>query len=97
MATARCAPVPTEAPVDFGTTGCGARPFLERLGVLPAYRHPEPILVPGDLRIHRYPLRPPLPLATLQRPLLGQPAPDRGKSLAWPHPDLAGAEEVFPE
>lgn len=64
----------------------GARNFLERIGILTAYRNPEPRIVPADFKVHRLPLEAPLPLSDLQGYLNGDPPPDRGQTLEWPHP-----------
>jgi hypothetical protein len=70
---------------DFSQSGYAARGYLERIGVLRADRGPTPRLVPSELRVHTTPLFPPNPAARLVEYLLGQPAPDRGQTLDWPH------------
>jgi hypothetical protein len=81
-----------EAVVDYNTAG-SAKNFLERIGVLAAARLPSPRIQPGLSRVHTIPLFAPLPLAGLQHHFNGEPAPDQGKTLEWPHPDLKREEE----
>ena len=90
--TASCCPNPgREAIVDFDAVG-GAKPFLERAELIRAYRNPEPRLQPGASRVHTIPLKSPLPLPELQGHFVGEPPPDQGKTLGWPHPDLESEE-----
>lgn len=63
-----------------------ARSFLERIGIWPSYRNPEARITPANFKVHTLPLSPPLPLPALQDYLQGDPAPDRGQTLEWPHP-----------
>jgi hypothetical protein len=61
--------------------------FLERTGMLNAYRNPAPRVSPDDLLVHSIPLKTPFPLPELQRGLDGSPsAPARGQTNEWPHP-----------
>ena len=61
--------------------------FLERSGLLMAYRNPSPRFSPSELLVHSIPLQAPLPLPELQRGLEGSPAaPARGQTKNWPHP-----------
>ena len=61
--------------------------FLERSGLLFAYRNPAPKISPLDFLVHSIPLEAPLPLPELQRGLEGSPAaPSRGQTKEWPHP-----------
>jgi hypothetical protein len=61
--------------------------FLERSGLLFAYRNPVPQISPAELLVHSIPLTAPLPLPELQRGLEGSPAaPARGQTKHWPHP-----------
>lgn len=63
-------------------------PFLERAGLIPAHRNPQPRCSPRDLLIHQLPLTPPLPLPELQGYLEGEPSPpDRGVTQDWPFPE----------
>lgn len=63
--------------------------FLERGGFIQTYRNPTPRISPRALGIHNRPEAEiaPLPLPELQYHLNGDPAPDRGQTLEWPHPD----------
>ena len=62
--------------------------FLERTGILPTYRNPEPRIEPGALKAHKIPLQAPLPLPGLQWPLDGEHnPPDRHQTVDWPHPE----------
>ena len=62
--------------------------YLERAGIIPTYRNPEARIMPGGLKIHQAPEGgiAPLPLPALQDYLNGDPEPDRGQTLDWPHP-----------
>lgn len=64
------------------------RHYLERAGIIPTYRNPGPRIEPRSHAIHTEPdaIVAPLPLPTLQGYLNGDPAPDRGQTLEWPHP-----------
>lgn len=91
--TCRCCPDSgVDASVDFNTAG-SARNFLERIGILKAYRNPMPAMTTGASLVHEIPLSPPLPLPELLGFLDGEPAPDRGKTLSWPHPDFEAERE----
>jgi len=90
--TVSCCPSPgVENIVDWSFAG-GAKPFLERAGLIRAYRNPEPRMQPGESRVHTVPLKEPLPLPELQEHFVGEPPPDQGKTLDWPHPDLKAEE-----
>lgn len=97
MGRGRCAPLSVLVVADFSNASYSAKPFLERMGIFEARRNPESKFAPGQLRVHNYPLRPPLPSAALQEHLLGENPPDRGRTLDWPHPDLPAAEDDFSE
>lgn len=81
-----CVSSDVEATADFAVVG-GAKPFLERIGVLAADRLPGPRVQPSSWRVHSIPLKAPTPLPDLQSHLVGDPPPDHGKTLEWPHPD----------
>lgn len=74
------------APLTFAGRYYGARAFLQRQGLLPPDGMPSPRTDPYAWKIVRQALHPPLPLPDFQRPLLGEPPPDRGRSFDWPHP-----------
>ena len=60
--------------------------FLERIGVIPTFRNPEPRVEPGTFKAHNIELQAPLPLPALLKHLDGDPAPpDRGETQPWPH------------
>lgn len=93
LKTVTCCSIVTEdAPIDVSQAG-SAKGFLERIGVLRANRNPEPRIQPGHFRVHEIPLTPPLPLPELQSHFSGEPPPDQGQTLHWPHPDLERAAE----
>lgn len=69
---------------DYSQFGYAARGYLERIGILKANPGPAPRLVPSELRVHTTPLFYPNPAAELVTHLLGEPAPDRGQTKAWP-------------
>jgi len=75
--------------IDYSTQLGNAMPFLERAGILPAYRNPGPRIEPAALKVHSAPLQAPLPLPTLQQPLNGSPPPDRAQTYDWPHPEFS--------
>lgn len=58
--------------------------FLQRLGILPTERLPQPVLTPRQLKVHRLPLTAPLPEAAATAYLDGEPPPDRLVTSAWP-------------
>lgn len=60
------------------------RLYLERRGLIRTDRLPTPVVALAALQIRSYPLRDPRP-ADQQRPLEGDPPPDRGVSREWPH------------
>lgn len=60
--------------------------YLERIGVITAYRNPEPRISPGALKAHRLPLYAPKPYYEWQEYLLGDPKGDTGPTLDWPNP-----------
>lgn len=87
MANERCCDLGTvESVVDYSVNLNGARPFLERAGIIPTYRNPGPRIEPRALLVHKAPLKAPLPIPSLQQPLNGNPPPDRGQTREWPHP-----------
>lgn len=88
MSRGRCAPISVDAAADFGSAAYSAKPFLERMGILPARRNPEPGQSPADWPQQNYPLTKPLPPSPLQQHLLGENPPDRGQAQAWPNPTL---------
>lgn len=59
------------------------RLFRERKGLIPTYRAPMPVVAMASLGIRGYRLKDPRP-ADQQRPLEGDPPPDRGVSREWP-------------
>lgn len=60
--------------------------FLQRSGIIPTHKNPEPRIEPGALKVHSLPLEAPLPLPNLMYPFEGDLAPpDRGSTLNWPH------------
>lgn len=61
--------------------------FLERVGILTAYRNPEPRCEPGKMPVHSLTLHPPKPNYMWQGYLQGAEPPDRGPTLPWPHPN----------
>lgn len=63
------------------------RQYLERSGILPPWRNPVPRIEPDRFLIHTEPEAkiPPLPLPELLYHLNGDPPPDRGQTLPWPH------------
>jgi len=65
------------------------RTFLERSGIVKAYRNPEPRIEPRAMSVHNgLNLQPPLPLPGLQWPLDGELSPpDRHETVEWPHPE----------
>lgn len=80
------------SPKNYATQLGSARIFLERHGLLPAYRGPGPRMAPAAMRVHSTPLIPPLPLSELQGYLEGSPPPDRGRTRDWPHPQFSEEE-----
>ena len=97
LKTERCCPSSgVEAILDYSVAG-SAKSFLERTGAFPATRNPLPRTSPGWYRVHQIPLTPPLPLPELQSHFVGEPPPDQGQTLDWPHPDLKAAEELRDE
>lgn len=75
-------------PIDFSVTLVNVDPFLERSALVPAYRNPTPRISTTDWKLHERTLEKPLPLPPLQYPLTGDPIPDAGQTLDWPHPNL---------
>lgn len=62
--------------------------FLQRSGIIPTHKNPEPRIEPRALIVHSLPLEPPLPLPNLLYPEDGDYSPpDRGQTVAWPHPE----------
>ena len=59
------------------------RRFLERRGLIRTDWLPMPVVALAGLQIRSYPLKDPRP-ADQQRPLEGDPNPDRGVSREWP-------------
>ena len=81
-----CGPASSAAPADFSVTPCNGREFLTRIGALDPTVGPLPRFSPSSLRAHSIPLQPPLPWPEYQQHLHGDPVPDRGQTLDWPHP-----------
>jgi len=88
-----CSRAGESAPINVASAG-SAKVFLERIGLLGPEVNPGPRIQPGHFRIHEIPLKAPLPLPELQHHFSGEPAPDQGQTLHWPHPDLERAEEA---
>lgn len=63
--------------------------FLQRSGLVPTHKNPEPRIEPKAFLVHSLELEPPLPLPDLVYHLDGDYSPpDRGQTLQWPHPDI---------
>lgn len=73
------------AGVDFAARTGSAVSFLERAGIVNAFRGPSPGMTPAALRVHSVPLEAPLPDPALLGAEAGSPPPDRGETGPWPH------------
>jgi hypothetical protein len=72
-------------------TNRSSRTWLRRIGLEPTRTGPEPRTAPATMIIHRVPLAEPLPKGELLVFGQGAPAPDRGRTEAWPHGEVTGA------
>lgn len=61
--------------------------FLQRIGLNQVIARPAPRLAPDEHSVHDLELEAPLPLPEFQKPLDGDPPPDRGVSEPWPYPE----------
>lgn len=74
---------------DYATDHGSAREYLQRIGVLETLPT-KPLASFANMRVHRIPLQPPLPLPDL---LPQDGNPDHGQTLEWPHPDLTNVDD----
>jgi hypothetical protein len=62
--------------------------FLQRSGLIPTHKNPEPRIEPRAIKVHSLELELPLPLPNLLYPEDGDYSPpDRGQTFDWPHPE----------
>jgi len=80
-----CATVTRHAPIVWSRPACALQ-FLQRARIIPIVCNPGPRMTMAQSRAHSIPLYAPLPVPQLQYHLSGEPAPDRGRALNWPHP-----------